>query len=158
MLAITRIPTHRNDGSKINPRERRAFLTLVRDAFGGYSLEGPFQGAWVGDDGEVYEETSYRLEVLVPPERLSEARELFMNLGKQLGQRTIYFEVREGGGDNRPRLTEGIRMSKRTIKSRAQELLTLARNLAQTPGLTWVEANNAVYGPGGPFTRLFPGF
>src|SRR5947207_1126375 len=47
-------------------------------------------------------------------------------------------------------------MSKRTIKSRAQELLTLARNLAQTPGLTWVEANNAVYGPGGPFARLFP--
>jgi predicted HicB family RNase H-like nuclease len=22
--------------------------------------------------------------------------------------------------------------------------------------LTWVEANNAIYGPGGPFTRLFP--
>ena len=47
-------------------------------------------------------------------------------------------------------------MSKRSIKSRANELLTLARNLAETPGLTWVEANNAVYGPGGPFARLFP--
>jgi len=47
-------------------------------------------------------------------------------------------------------------MSKRSIKSRAQELLTLARKLAETPGLTWVEANNAVYGPGGPFARLFP--
>jgi predicted HicB family RNase H-like nuclease len=47
-------------------------------------------------------------------------------------------------------------MSKRSIKSRAQELLTLARQLAETPGLTWVEANNAVYGPGGPFARLFP--
>jgi hypothetical protein len=47
-------------------------------------------------------------------------------------------------------------MSKRTIKSRAQELLTLGRRLAETPGLTWVEANNAVYGPGGPFVRLFP--
>jgi predicted HicB family RNase H-like nuclease len=47
-------------------------------------------------------------------------------------------------------------MSRRTIKSRAQELLALARNLTETPGLTWVEANNAIYGPGGPFTRLFP--
>jgi hypothetical protein len=28
--------------------------------------------------------------------------------------------------------------------------------LAQVSGVTWVEANNAVYGPGGPFTRLFP--
>jgi predicted HicB family RNase H-like nuclease len=46
-------------------------------------------------------------------------------------------------------------MSKRSIKSRAQELLTLGRRLAETPGLTWVEANNAVYGPGGPFARLF---
>ncbi len=47
-------------------------------------------------------------------------------------------------------------MSRRSIQSRAQELLTLARQLAETPGLTWVEANNAVYGPGGPFARLFP--
>lgn len=47
-------------------------------------------------------------------------------------------------------------MAKPTIKARAQELLTLARNLTATPGLTWVEANNAIYGPGGPFTRLMP--
>ncbi len=47
-------------------------------------------------------------------------------------------------------------MSKRSIENRAKELLTLARKLAETPGLTWVEANNAVYGPGGPFARLFP--
>jgi len=47
-------------------------------------------------------------------------------------------------------------MAKRSIESSAQELLMLARNLAQTTGLTWVEANNAIYGPGGPFARLFP--
>jgi hypothetical protein len=45
-------------------------------------------------------------------------------------------------------------MPKRSIESRAQELLKLARKLAQTSGLTWVEANNAIYGPGGPFVRL----
>jgi hypothetical protein len=97
MLVITRLPTHRNNGSKISARERRAILTLVRDTFGGYTLEGPFEGAWVADDGQVYEEASYRLEVLVPPERLSEARELFTRIGKRLGQRAIYLEVREGG-------------------------------------------------------------
>ena len=47
-------------------------------------------------------------------------------------------------------------MAKRAIESRARELLTLARKLSQTAGLTWVEANNAIYGPGGPFVRLFP--
>lgn len=72
-------------------------MTLVRDTFGGYSLEGPFHGAWVASDGRVYEETSYRLEVVVPAERLNEARKLFMDVGSQLGQRAIYFEVREGG-------------------------------------------------------------
>ncbi len=46
-------------------------------------------------------------------------------------------------------------MARQSIKSRARELLTLARKLSETPGLTWVEANNAVYGPGGPFARLF---
>ncbi|HZU34827.1 MAG TPA: hypothetical protein VFA18_02900 [Gemmataceae bacterium] len=97
MLVVTRIPTRRNDGSKVSRRERRAFLTLVRDTFGGYTLEGPFEGAWIADDGRVYEETSYRLEVLVPAERVSEARELFTRLGRQLGQRAIYFEVRDTG-------------------------------------------------------------
>jgi predicted HicB family RNase H-like nuclease len=48
-------------------------------------------------------------------------------------------------------------MAKRRIESRAQELLTRARKLAETPGITWVEVNNAIYGPGGPFARLFPG-
>jgi hypothetical protein len=47
-------------------------------------------------------------------------------------------------------------MSKRSIENRSQELLALARELAKTSGLTWVDANNAIYGPGGPFTRLFP--
>lgn len=97
MLVVTRLPTHRNDGKKISRRERRAILNLVRDTFGGYTLEGPFHGAWVADDGRVYEETSYRLELLVPPERVSEARELCRHIGKRLGQRAIYFEVRESG-------------------------------------------------------------
>jgi hypothetical protein len=97
MLVVTRIPTHRNDGSKISRREQRSILSRIRDTFAGYTLEGPFEGAWVADDGRVYEETSYRLEVLVPPERVSEAREMFTRVGRQLGQRAIYFEVREAG-------------------------------------------------------------
>jgi hypothetical protein len=46
-------------------------------------------------------------------------------------------------------------MSKRSTESRAQDLLALARKLAETPGLTWVEVNNGIYGLGGPFARLF---
>jgi hypothetical protein len=60
-------------------------------------LEGPYTGGWIADDGERYEEKSYRLEVVVAPEQLKEAREIFISIGNQLGQRAIYFEVRESG-------------------------------------------------------------
>lgn len=46
-------------------------------------------------------------------------------------------------------------MAKRSAKTRAQELLEFARTLKDS-GLTWVEANNSIYGPGGRFVRLFP--
>lgn len=47
-------------------------------------------------------------------------------------------------------------MPKSTIKEKAQALLALAHQLVQMPGLTWVDANNTLYAPGGPFARLFP--
>lgn len=97
MIVITRIPTHRNTGVKVSRRELRAIINRIIDAFGGYTLEGPFQGAWIADDGTRYEETSYRLEIVTNPERLEEARQLFIEIGKQLGQLAVYFEVREGG-------------------------------------------------------------
>ena len=46
-------------------------------------------------------------------------------------------------------------MGKPSLKSRVQALLDFARSL-QDSGLTWVEANNAIYGPGGRFVKLFP--
>jgi hypothetical protein len=97
VIAITRIPTHRNDGSKIPRHELRAILNRVFDRFGGYSFEGPFEGAWLGDDGRRYQEKSHRLEVIIAPDEIQEARELFRSIGNQLGQRAIYFEVRDGG-------------------------------------------------------------
>ena len=97
MIAVTRIPTHRNDGSKVSGKELRRILKRVRLAFHGYTLEGPFWGAWVAATGEVFEEEAHRLEVLVPPERVSEVRALFEDIGRQLGQRAIFFEVRPGG-------------------------------------------------------------
>jgi hypothetical protein len=97
MIAVTRVPTHRNDGSKVTARELQGILRQIRNKFGGYSLEGPFRGAWTATDGDVYEEESYKLEVVVSRKRQKQVRQLFVSIGKQLGQRAIYFEVREGG-------------------------------------------------------------
>lgn len=97
MIVVTRIPTHRNNGRKVSKRELRAIINRVLDAFHGYSMEGPFPGGWIADDGVRYEETSSRLEAVVSPQRVQEVRELFVSIGEQLGQRAIDLEVREGG-------------------------------------------------------------
>jgi hypothetical protein len=82
---IGRRDDRRNEGPHAS--ERR-----IEDSF-----EGPFEGAWVAKDGHVYEEMSYRLEVVVSCKRAKQAKALFMSIGAQLGQRAIYFELREGG-------------------------------------------------------------
>jgi predicted HicB family RNase H-like nuclease len=46
-------------------------------------------------------------------------------------------------------------MAKKNIKKGLQEILEFARKLSKTSGLTWVDANNAIYGPDGPVVRLF---
>jgi hypothetical protein len=110
VIATTRIPTHRNDGSRVSKRELKAILKRVRLAFNGFSLESPSLGAWIAEDGEVYEEDSQKLEVVVSPERVNEARKLFISIGKEFGQRAIFFEVREGGeiiGATSPSRAEG---------------------------------------------------
>jgi hypothetical protein len=97
MIVVTRIPTHRNDGSEISEGEMTRILNRVLKKFRGFSFEGPSYGAGVAADGKVYEEQSYRLEVIVPPENVKAVQMHFMRIGKQLGQRAIYLEVREGG-------------------------------------------------------------
>lgn len=58
MIFITRIPTHDNHGHPIAPELRQAVLDSVVLEFGGFSLDGPGEGAWVADDGTLYAEHS----------------------------------------------------------------------------------------------------
>jgi hypothetical protein len=93
MIVVTRIPTHRNDGSEISESELTRILNRVVDKFHGYSWEGPCHGVWISADGTVYREKSYTLEVVVPRERIKHSRAHFARIGKQLGQKAIYIEV-----------------------------------------------------------------
>lgn len=47
-------------------------------------------------------------------------------------------------------------MSKQPLKQRAEEALAYAEQLADTGQYNWLEANNALFGPGGHITTLFP--
>ena len=44
---------------------------------------------------------------------------------------------------------------KKSITARGRELLAFAEEQKRA-GLNWVQANNALYGPGGKFMQLFP--
>jgi hypothetical protein len=94
VVFITRMPTHYNDGTAVPEDVRQEIADRVADAFGGYTLEGPGQGAWRDDGGRVYAEASYRLEVACGRERYAEARALVIAIGQRLRQKAMYFEVR----------------------------------------------------------------
>ena len=75
MIATTRIPTHRNDGSRVSRQELHAIIERVQRAFDGYSLDSPSDGVWVASDGQVYREKSQKLEVVVSREEVEKARD-----------------------------------------------------------------------------------
>ena len=47
-------------------------------------------------------------------------------------------------------------MLKKNINKRAQDALAYTEQLVDTGNYNWVEANNALFGPGGKITTLFP--
>src|SRR5437870_4811189 len=61
MIVVTRIPTHRNDGTEISEKEISRILDRVRKKLGGFSFDPPSYGAWVAADGQVYEEESRKI-------------------------------------------------------------------------------------------------
>lgn len=98
MKWVTRLVTHDNAGRKIRRAVLRGLLEQVRNAFGGYSLDGPGLGAWTDARGRLYEEDSYVLTVICDRSRYLEARELVISIGRELGQLAMYFEVRDVDG------------------------------------------------------------
>lgn len=94
MKWITLVPVNRNDGSKVDPIELQTILDSIWKTFGGSSVEGPITGNWVDpEDGQHYEDRCLRVTVICESSRLSEAEQLVKEIGKQLDQKAMYFEV-----------------------------------------------------------------
>ncbi len=51
-------------------------------------------GHWVDEEGKHYHDRGIKVTVACPRERLEEAKEVVRAIGKQLGQKAMYFEVR----------------------------------------------------------------
>jgi hypothetical protein len=95
MTFTTIIPRRRNDGSPVSRKETNAILAGLRVQFGGLTVDGEVEGQWVDEaDGKVYRDRSLKVTVACDRERLQEAEEAVREIGRRLGQKAMYFEVR----------------------------------------------------------------
>src|ERR1043166_2679408 len=82
------IPLADNDGREFDPEVIKDVLKVLDRQFGRYTIKGVLEGAWFGQT-----EKSWRIEVDVEPERVHVLRQLVYAIGKQLGQKEMYFNV-----------------------------------------------------------------
>ncbi len=92
MKFTTLIPVCRNDGSKVSRREMAGIFQRFYGRFGACTVEGPMQGYWM-DGGTLYQDECHKLIVACDEGDLADAEQLVRDIGRQLGQLAMYFEV-----------------------------------------------------------------
>lgn len=100
MKWITLIPTSRNDGSLVDQAELNEIIKTVYVKFGGASVERITEGHWIDEtDNQHYQDYSLKLTVVCDSDRLPDAEQMVRQIGKQLDQKAMFFEVQyfDGG-------------------------------------------------------------
>jgi thiamine biosynthesis lipoprotein ApbE len=99
MKFTTIVPTSRNDGTPVAEQEIEAILLALTAQFRGVTLEGTTIGHWTDPvDGKHYRDQGLKLSVVCANEMLAEAEAAVLSIGRRLGQRAMYFEVRDFDG------------------------------------------------------------
>ena len=99
MKFTTLLPMHFNDGSEVPPDLISSILDRLALQFGGCSDEGITKGQWLDPkDQTLYRDESRRVAVSCDNRLLWEAQQAVIKIGKELGQRAVYFEVRDYDG------------------------------------------------------------
>ncbi|HWL10362.1 MAG TPA: hypothetical protein VNQ76_18300 [Planctomicrobium sp.] len=91
----TLIPTTFNDGTPIAAdyvsNKAREFAIL----FGGSTVEGTMQGTWIDTtDGQIYLDEVVAISVVCENDQIEEARQAVIQIGRDLKQKAMFFEVR----------------------------------------------------------------
>lgn len=99
MLCVTLIPTCRNDGSPVSSEELAELEQLFWTRFGGCTVRDRVRGVWNDPaDGQTYHDESIEVAVNCEPELLPEVESLVREIGRRLGQKAMYLEVRYADG------------------------------------------------------------
>lgn len=99
MRFTTIIPIRRNSGSKVSQAELQGIYDRLTARFGGMTQEGRTRGQWIDPkDGRLYRDEGWKVSVVCDNEQLADAESVVRKIGKQLGQKAMYFEVRDFDG------------------------------------------------------------
>lgn len=99
MKFTTLIPLRFNDGGEVPQEHLNRIIDELTVQFGGCSDEGVTKGQWLDPkDSRVYRDESRRITVVCDNQQLWEARQVVIKIGNELGQRAMYFEVRDYDG------------------------------------------------------------
>ncbi len=95
----TLLPLRFNDGREVPAEQIDRILDDFTFQFGGCSDEGITKGQWLDPkDQTLYRDASRHVTVSCDNRLLGEAQQAVLRIGKELGQRAMYFEVRDYDG------------------------------------------------------------
>jgi transcriptional regulator with GAF, ATPase, and Fis domain len=99
MKFTTLLPMRFNDGRDVPAEQISQILDELALQFGGCSDEGITKGQWLDPkDRTLYRDESRRVSVSCDNRLLFEAQQVVVRIGRELGQRAMYFEVRDYDG------------------------------------------------------------
>ena len=99
MRFTTIVPVRRNDGSRVGRRELQRLFDMLTEEFGGMTQEGKTKGQWIDpQDGKLYRDEGWKVSVVCDNAQLARAESVVRQIGEQLGQKAMYFEVRDFDG------------------------------------------------------------
>ena len=99
MKFTTLIPLQFNDGTHVPEERLDQFVNELAIQFGGCSDEGITKGQWIDpQDSLLYRDESRRISVVCDNSLLWESQQAVIKIGRELGQRVMYFEVRDYDG------------------------------------------------------------
>jgi hypothetical protein len=99
MKFTTLIPMRFNDGREVPEELMIRIIDELVLQFSGCSDEGITKGQWLDPkDSRLYRDESRRISVVCDNHLLWDAQQAVIRIGKLLGQRVMYFEVRDYDG------------------------------------------------------------
>ena len=89
------LPTTYNDGEAVPPAVLTGILKEIDQAFDGHSVAGTCEGSYRMSSGELVQDTSLIVWVVVDADRVDELRQHARRIARALRQESLYFEVTE---------------------------------------------------------------